>query len=149
MAHRIIAQVVIVGTQVFGKAFISAWKQAAANSSRVASESSGNSVKDAITRSTGLSISEACQILNLKKESLKLEDVLARHKVMFESNDPAKGGSFYIQSKVFRAKERLEMEFSTKAAEGEATPATGTTSTGPASEAAKEAGSTTAGPKSD
>lgn len=122
MAHRIIAQVVIVGTQVFGKAFISAWKQAAANSSRVANESTGNAVKDAISRNTGLTVEEACQILNIKKENVKLEDVLARHKVMFDSNEPSKGGSFYIQSKVFRAKERLEMEFSTKeaAAEGEA-----------------------------
>lgn len=114
MAHRIIAQVVIVGTQVFGRAFISAWKQAAANS-RVAQESSGNAVKDAITRNTGITVEEACQILNLKKESLVLEEVLSRHKTMFESNDPAKGGSFYIQSKVLRAKERLEMEFTADA----------------------------------
>ena len=114
MAHRIIAQVVIVGTQVFGRAFISAWKQAAANS-RVAQESTGNAVKDAITRNTGITVEEACQILNLKKDSLVLEEVLARHKTMFESNDPGKGGSFYIQSKVLRAKERLEMEFTANA----------------------------------
>ncbi|CCG84413.1 protein of unknown function [Taphrina deformans PYCC 5710] len=114
MAHRIIAQVVIVGTQVFGKAFISAWKQAAANSSRVASESSTGSVKDTITRTTGLSVGEACQILNIKKDAtLKLEDVTTRYKTMFENNDPAKGGSFYIQSKVHRAMERLEMELTT------------------------------------
>lgn len=116
MAHRIIAQVVIVGTQVFGKAFISAWKQAAANSSRVATESSGSSVKDAITRTTGITVEEACQILNLKKENVKLEDVLSRHDQMFNNNDPKKGGSFYIQSKVLRAKERLEMEFTQQAA---------------------------------
>lgn len=29
---------------------------------------------------------------------------------LFGANDPAKGGSFYIQSKVVRAKERFEME---------------------------------------
>lgn len=33
---------------------------------------------------------------------------------LFQANDPAKGGSFYIQSKVVRAKERFDME---KAAE--------------------------------
>lgn len=129
MAHRIIAQVVIVGTQVFGKAFISAWRQAAANSARVSSSSSSTSstgsVNDSITRSTGLSVSEACQILNLKeKEGLKVDDVVSRYKTMFEANDPGKGGSFYIQSKVLRAKERLEMELSTAAA-ADAAAATG------------------------
>jgi len=29
---------------------------------------------------------------------------------MFASNDPAKGGSFYLQSKIYRAKEALEEE---------------------------------------
>lgn len=142
MAHRIIAQVVIVGTQVFGKAFISAWRQAAANSSRVASESTGSAVKDNITRTTGLSVSEACQILNVKKEALKLEEVTTRYKTMFENNDPAKGGSFYIQSKVHRAMERLEMEFSTSegGAAGKATAAEGAAAS-QASAAANEAAS--------
>ena len=29
---------------------------------------------------------------------------------MFQLNDPAKGGSFYLQSKVHRAREALELE---------------------------------------
>ena len=29
---------------------------------------------------------------------------------LFKANDPAKGGSFYLQSKVVRAKERFEAE---------------------------------------
>lgn len=29
---------------------------------------------------------------------------------MFTNNDPAKGGSFYLQSKIYRAKEALEEE---------------------------------------
>ncbi|BFZ55103.1 mitochondrial import inner membrane translocase subunit TIM16 [Savitreella phatthalungensis] len=118
MAHRIIAQVVIVGTQVFGKAFVQAWKQAAANSARVSADSGAGAGKDAITKSTGLTVEEACQILNVKKDSLTVADVLARHKTMFDNNDPAKGGSFYIQSKVLRAKERLEMELGANAGSG-------------------------------
>lgn len=116
MAHRIIAQVVIVGTQVFGKAFISAWKQAAANSARASTGASDTgSVNDSITRSTGLTVTEACQILNIKKEGMKIDEVVNRYKTMFDANDPSKGGSFYIQSKVLRAKERLEMELTTAA----------------------------------
>ena len=33
-----------------------------------------------------------------------------RFKAMFNVNDPGKGGSFYIQSKIYRSKEVLEQE---------------------------------------
>lgn len=39
-----------------------------------------------------------------------MEDVLERFKKLFDVNDPQKGGSFYLQSKVLRARERIEME---------------------------------------
>ncbi len=35
---------------------------------------------------------------------------LQRFKAMFGVNDPAKGGSFYLQSKIYRSKEVLEHE---------------------------------------
>ena len=33
-----------------------------------------------------------------------------RFKRLFDLNDPKKGGSFYLQSKILRARERIEME---------------------------------------
>jgi mitochondrial import inner membrane translocase subunit TIM16 len=39
-----------------------------------------------------------------------MEDVMERFKKLFDVNDPKKGGSFYLQSKVLRARERIEME---------------------------------------
>ena len=39
-----------------------------------------------------------------------MEDVMERFKRLFDVNDPKKGGSFYLQSKVLRARERIEME---------------------------------------
>lgn len=39
-----------------------------------------------------------------------MEDVTARFKKLFDVNDPKKGGSFYLQSKVLRARERIESE---------------------------------------
>ena len=39
-----------------------------------------------------------------------MEDVLVRFKRLFDANDPKKGGSFYLQSKILRARERIEME---------------------------------------
>lgn len=38
------------------------------------------------------------------------EEVQEKYQHLFAVNDKAKGGSFYLQSKVFRAKERLEEE---------------------------------------
>ncbi len=34
---------------------------------------------------------------------------------LYQANDVAKGGSFYLQSKVFRAKERVELEMKVRA----------------------------------
>ncbi len=39
-----------------------------------------------------------------------MEDVTERFKRLFDVNDPKKGGSFYLQSKVLRARERIEAE---------------------------------------
>jgi import inner membrane translocase subunit TIM16 len=39
---------------------------------------------------------------------------------MFKANDPANGGSFYLQSKVVRAKEALEAEIAKQASSGRA-----------------------------
>ena len=39
-----------------------------------------------------------------------MEDVMARFKRLFDTNDPTKGGSFYLQSKILRARERIETE---------------------------------------
>ena len=33
-----------------------------------------------------------------------------RYTKLFEANDPKKGGSFYLQSKIYRAKEALDTE---------------------------------------
>lgn len=43
-----------------------------------------------------------------------MEDVMSRFKKLFDSNDPKKGGSFYLQSKVLRAREKLEGEIRAK-----------------------------------
>lgn len=35
---------------------------------------------------------------------------MERFKKLFDVNDPQKGGSFYLQSKILRARERIEAE---------------------------------------
>ena len=43
---------------------------------------------------------------NLSGRSL----IAQRYEHLFQQNDPKKGGSAYLQAKVFRAKERIELE---------------------------------------
>ncbi len=121
MAHRIIAQFVIVGTQVLGRAFIEAYKAAAANSARSAAAggaaSKSGQVSEAITRQTGITVDEASKILAVRKgEQVTLESVGKQYEHLFQLNDPQKGGSFYLQSKIFRAKERLEADLAQREA---------------------------------
>lgn len=49
------------------------------------------------------------QILNVNS-NLDPEEIKKSYDHLFVVNDKSKGGSFYLQSKVFRAKERLEEE---------------------------------------
>ncbi|KAI0987726.1 hypothetical protein GJ496_006491 [Pomphorhynchus laevis] len=58
---------------------------------------------------TGMSLDEAKRILNVTDISNK--DLIKKHyDHLFSINDKSKAGSFYIQSKVYRAKERIEQE---------------------------------------
>ncbi|KAG0267521.1 hypothetical protein BGZ95_002833, partial [Linnemannia exigua] len=123
IAGRVIAQIIVMGSQVVGKAFMEAYRQAAANAAKNgghhAKSGSGGSkaaAADAVTRKTGMSVDEAMNILNITKDAdMDYIVVQVNYQHLHKVNDKAAGGSFYLQSKVVRAKERLEMEW---AAEG-------------------------------
>ncbi|KAJ5180487.1 hypothetical protein N7492_003697 [Penicillium capsulatum] len=105
MAHRIVSQVIVTGARVFGRAFAEAYKQAQASGK---AKGKGGSAF-----SSSLTLDEACKILNVKPPNggeTNVEHVMARFKKLFDLNDPQKGGSFYLQSKILRARERIEME---------------------------------------
>ncbi|SMR48817.1 unnamed protein product [Zymoseptoria tritici ST99CH_3D1] len=109
MAHRIITQMAFTGARVLGRAFTEAYKQASASQKYAqAGQTGANTLSSA-----GLTLSEACQILNVPPPKAGTTDLVKVHnnfKRLFDLNDPKKGGSFYIQSKVLRARERLELE---------------------------------------
>ncbi|KAI7861372.1 Pam16-domain-containing protein [Spinellus fusiger] len=115
MSGRLIAQVLVSVGTVVGRAFIAAYKQAAANAAQgggpaaAARGSAKEGTVDALTRKTGLSLEEACQILNVNKD-VDLTQLTKNYDHLFKVNNAAEGGSFYLQSKVVRAKERLDME---------------------------------------
>ncbi|KAK6635491.1 mitochondrial import inner membrane translocase subunit TIM16 [Polyplax serrata] len=108
---RYIAQIIIVGAQVVGKAFARAVRQEL-NASREAAKRSGGGRAGAKRAQdnarAGITLEEAQQILNVSK--IDPEEIQQKYEHLFSANDKSKGGSFYLQSKVVRAKERLEQE---------------------------------------
>lgn len=42
------------------------------------------------------------------------DEIQKRYEYLFKINDKSLGGSFYLQSKIYRAKERLDKEISNK-----------------------------------
>ncbi|KAI9837872.1 MAG: mitochondrial import inner membrane translocase subunit TIM16 [Sclerophora amabilis] len=112
-AHRIVTQILFTGTRVLGRAVAEAYRQAAASQKYAQQAAKDNpSAMNNIT-SSGLTLDEACKILNVKPPQggkANMEDVLARFKKLFDLNEPTKGGSFYLQSKILRARERIELE---------------------------------------
>ncbi|CAK1359768.1 Mitochondrial import inner membrane translocase subunit tim16 [Cercospora beticola] len=112
MAHRIVTQVLVTGARVFGRAFAEAYKQASASQKYQQSMQGGATASNTLS-SAGLTLDEACRILNVpppKQGQADLSKVHDNFKRLFDQNDPKKGGSFYLQSKVLRARERLELE---------------------------------------
>eukprot|EP01035_Chromulina_nebulosa_P020940 gene20940-27141_t len=101
MASKILAKLILSTTTLFSKIFLSAYKQALNNAK---TNGSGGTVNHSITSfRKKMKPDEAMKILNIEKLN---KDILEQqYKKFFESNDPKKGGSFYLQSKIYRAKE--------------------------------------------
>lgn len=101
----------MTGARVFGRAATEAWKHASAQSQYQKAMGSGAGANT--MSSAGLTLDEACRILNVgppKGGKANMEQVTERFKKLFDLNDPKKGGSFYLQSKILRARERIELE---------------------------------------
>lgn len=105
---KIIAQLILAGSQILARAVSRAIRQELESAKHAASKRPQN-VPPPINTSD-MSLDEAMKILNV--DELDAEKIEKNFKHLFEANDRKKGGSFYIQSKVFRAKERLDQEFS-------------------------------------
>ena len=61
---------------------------------------------------TPMTRTEALQILNLHEaEKIEAAQIISQFEKFVEANEPSKGGSFYIQNKVYYAKEFLIKDF--------------------------------------
>ncbi|XP_069005205.1 mitochondrial import inner membrane translocase subunit tim16 [Embiotoca jacksoni] len=108
---KYLAQIIVMGAQVVGRAFARALQQEyAASQAAARARSSAGPQSAAVSSITGMSLQEAQQILNVS--TLTPEDIQKNYEHLFKVNDKAVGGSLYLQSKVLRAKERLDEELS-------------------------------------
>ncbi|XP_077229787.1 mitochondrial import inner membrane translocase subunit PAM16 like 2-like [Tasmannia lanceolata] len=111
MAAKILANLIVMGSGIMARALVQAYRQAIQNASKngVAQEAMNNTIRRA---SKNLAEPEARQILGVP-EGASWEEILQKYDTLFERN--AKQGSFYLQSKVHRAKECLEAAYQGKA----------------------------------
>lgn len=108
---KYIIQIIVIGSQVVGRAFARALRQEYAASQEAAKRAGGGqrgANSAAASARTGISTEEALQILNVDK--LDPEKITKSYEHLFKVNEKSQGGSFYIQSKIVRAKERLDEE---------------------------------------
>ncbi|QPG94277.1 mitochondrial import inner membrane translocase subunit TIM16 [Epichloe festucae Fl1] len=116
-AHRFVFTAFLTGSRILGRSFMAAYKQAQAASQyqRAAAKAGGGGGGSSAgaSLSSGMTLDEACKILNVKPPAggqANVVEVLERYKRLFDANEPQNGGSFYLQSKIVRAKERFERE---------------------------------------
>lgn len=133
-APKILINIVLTGSRIFGKALYEAGKQAVKNAKTrpqgaigadvagVGNATSG-SITDKLTREHRMTLDEAHLILNVKRGET-MEAVKSHYEHLFKANSPPPppesprtGGkappiyhSHYLQSKVVRALERIQAE---------------------------------------
>ena len=113
---RLLANLIIAGGSMLVKAASQAYQKALVNAQRsgVAQEAAKGTAASVFGKKT-MALDEARMILGIVAGAT-LEEAMARYQKMFEANEKA---SFYLQSKIHRAKERMEQEFGTGSEEEE------------------------------
>ncbi|XP_072955172.1 mitochondrial import inner membrane translocase subunit PAM16 like 2-like [Typha angustifolia] len=109
MAAKLLANLLIMGSGILGRAVFQAYRKAIENANKtgVAHEAINN-----IRRASKvMTEQEARQILGIGEQST-WEEILQKYDILFEKN--AKSGSFYLQSKVHHAKQCLEAVYQPK-----------------------------------
>jgi len=105
MAARIIAQLIVSGGAVFIRAASQAYRQAIINGKKAGVHQGGAASTFRGTKK--MDLTEAYDILGVSDKT-PWPEVVKKFEHLYGVNERL--GSFYLQSKVFRAKERLELE---------------------------------------
>lgn len=111
---RLIAQLVVPAIAIIAKTLPAAYAAALQNAKK---SGVADGATDAASKGASflgrarMSKDEALQVLNLTENDIRsdnVESVQKQYDRYFEANSVENGGSFYIQSKVYRAKELLD-----------------------------------------
>lgn len=110
---RLIAQLIVPAIAIIAKTLPAAYAAALQNAKK---SGVADGATDAASKGASflgrvrMSKDEALQVLNLTENDISddVESVQRQYDRYFEANSVDKGGSFYIQSKVYRAKELLD-----------------------------------------
>jgi import inner membrane translocase subunit TIM16 len=101
-------------TASYRRTVVNFWEKAQASQKFAAAAAAGRVPGSELdSRHKSLTILEACQILNVAPPQggkMDMDLVMSRFKRLFDVNEPENGGSFYLQSKVLRARQRIEEE---------------------------------------
>jgi len=117
MVAKHLIQMILTGGQIVGKAFSQAVRQEIrlsqeAAKSRGKSGASGTASAAESLR-LGMSFEEAKDVLNVTDNDIygaDREKLYKNYEHLFSVNEKANGGNLYLQSKVVRAKERIDQE---------------------------------------
>ena len=129
---RIIAQVVVPAIAILARALPAAYAAALQNARKSGADKAAEEAARKGASFLGksrMAKDEALMVLNLTEKEASAEAIQKQYERYFEANKVEKGGSFYLQSKVYRAKELLDdyvkeknaenMEMGRKAEQGE------------------------------
>ena len=106
MASRILANLLVMGSGALFRAMSQAWQKALENARK--SGVTAETAKEAVNKSKSslsamMPIEEARKVLDVTEHATK-DEMLQKFQTMFLKNE---GVSFYVQSKLVRAKEQL------------------------------------------
>jgi hypothetical protein len=109
---RLIAQSVVFVVGVLGRAFQEAYVKAQAQGAGAGKQALGGgknaAAAAAVQSRSGMAFDQARQILNLEKSDVTLDKVMEAFNSASNRNDPdTSGGSLYVQTKIWNAKEAL------------------------------------------
>lgn len=107
---RVLVQAAVMGVSILARALPAAYGAALQNARKNGGATAAEAAKGgSILGRKTMSIDEAIQVLNIGgKEAVTAEAVQKQYDKYFSANSVDNGGSFYLQSKIYRAKEQLD-----------------------------------------
>eukprot|EP01083_Nonionella_stella_P006344 18418_1 len=104
---RVLAQAAVMGIGIMARAIPAAYG-AALNNARKGGVDAAKANSEGIFGKKKIAVDEAMLVLNLVKGDVNPKAVQKQFDRYFAANAVEKGGSFYLQSKIYRAKEQLD-----------------------------------------